>query len=122
MKSWFNQLLSYFVGQFAYQFFMRKVKKTALMAYLKTLRIVRQSLLATVLILVALQLMVFGLIGMVVTGVWLCPTNDVQTKLWILLIAFSVIFLIPCLGLFLFFSEKNWLRVSGAEKLLNEQS
>ena len=120
MMTWVKQIISYFFGQLAYQFLFSQLKKKAILTYLKTLKIIRQSLLATILLLVALQLMTLGLIGVVITGVWLYPTEDLQTKLWILFALFSVLFLIPCLGLFLFFSEKTWLRFSGAEKLLEK--
>ncbi len=120
--TWLKQILSYLLGQFAYKFIFRQVKKKAILTYLKTLKIIRQSLLATILLLVSLQLMVLGLVGALVTGVWLYPTEDLQTKLWILFTLFSLIFLIPCLALILFFSEKTWLRLSGAEKLLSENN
>ena len=122
MMTWFKQILSYLLGQFAYQFFIKQVKKKAILTYLKTLKIIRQSLLATILLLVTLQLMSLGLVGLLVTGVWLFPVEDLHTKLWILFTLFSIIFLIPCLGLFLFFSEKTWLRLSGAEKLLSKNN
>lgn len=120
MMAWLKQILSYFMGQFAYQFLFNQVKKKAVLTYLKALKGIRQSLLAAVFLLVALQLMTLGLAGVAVASIWLLPTEDLQTKLWILFALSLTLFIIPGLWLFLFFSEKTWLRISGAEKLLTE--
>lgn len=120
MISWLKQTFTYFLGQFAFQFLLKQAKKKAVLTYLKTLKVIRQSLLAAVLLLVTLQLMVMGFVGVMVAGIWLYPSEDLQTKLWILFGLSLTLFLIPSIGLFLFFSEKMWLRISGAEKLLSE--
>ena len=120
MISWLKQTFTYFLGQFAFQFLLKQAKKKAVLTYLKTLKVIRQSLLAAVLLLVTLQLMVMGFVGVMVAGIWLYPSEDLQTKLWILFGLSLTLFLIPGVGLFLFFSEKMWLRISGAEKLLSE--
>ena len=121
MISWLGKLLSYGLGQVAYQYLFAQVRKKAVLTYLKTVQLVRQSLLAAVLILISLQLMIIGFVGVVVTAVWLSPNLDLQTKLWILLAIFSLLFFIPCLGLILFFSERTWLKISGAEKLIADK-
>ena len=120
MTSWLKQILSYFLGQFAYRYLFSQLKKKVVVTYLKTLKVIRQSLLAAVLLLVTLQLMTLGLVGVMVSSIWLYPTDDLQTKLWILFALSLTLFLVPGLGLFLFFSEKMWLQMSGAEKLLSE--
>ena len=121
MISWLGKLLSYSMGQAAYQYLFTRVRKKAVLTYLKTLKVVRQSLLAAVLILMALQLMIIGFVGAIISGVLLNPNIDMQSKLWILFSLFLLIFFIPCLGLILFFSERTWLKISGAEKLLTEK-
>lgn len=115
--SWLGQIAAHFLSQLAYQVFTKKIKKKAVLIYLKTLQAVRKSLLATVIILITLQLMILGLVGACVTAIWLYPT-DLDSKLWILLFLFSLLFLIPLIGLIIFFSESTWLRLSAAEKLL----
>ncbi len=122
MISWLGKLLSYSMGQAAYQYLFTRVRKKAVLTYLKTLKVVRQSLLAAVLILMALQLMIIGFVGAIISGVLLNPNIDMQTKLWILFSIFLLIFFIPCLGLILFFSERTWLKISGAEKLLADKT
>ena len=120
MISWLKQTFTYFLGQFAYRYLFSQLKKKVVVTYLKTLKVIRQSLLAAVLLLVTLQLMTLGLVGVMVSSIWLYPTDDLQTKLWILFALSLTLFLVPGLGLFLFFSEKMWLQMSGAEKLLSE--
>ncbi len=122
MISWLGKLLSYSLGQAAYQYFFSQVRKKAVLTYLKTLKVVRQSLLAAVFILISLQLMIIGLVGALVSGVFLNPNLDIQTKLWILFSVFLLLFFIPCVGLLFFFSERRWLKISGAEKLLTDKN
>ena len=122
MISWLGKLLSYSLSQAAYQYFFSQVRKKAVITYLKTLKVVRHSLLAAVLILISLQLMIIGLVGAIVSGVFLTPDLDIQTKLWILFSVFLLLFFIPCVGLLLFFSERTWLKISGAEKLLADKT
>ncbi len=119
MMGWLGKLLSYGLGQVAYTFLFSQMRKKALLTYLKTLKLVRQSLLAVVFILISLQIMILGLVGTLVTAVWLYP-SDLETKVWILLGLFLTLFIIPGLGLMLFFSERTWLKISGAEKIISE--
>ena len=122
MISFLGKLVSYSLGQAAYQYFFSQVRKKAVLAYLKTLKAVRQSLLAAVLIIISLQLMVIGFVGAIISAVFLNPDLDIQTKLWVLFSVFLLILIVPGVGLALFFSERTWLKISGAEKLLSEKT
>lgn len=113
-----KQIFSQLAGQWTYSVITSQLKKKALLTYLKTLKFMRHSLLAAVFVLIALQTMVLGLIGALVTGVWLIPFDQPETKLFVLLGLFLLLFLIPGISLLLFFSEKTWLRFSGIENLL----
>lgn len=118
--NWVKKILSYLLGQLAYQYAFGQVKKKALLIYLKTLQATRRSFIAAIAVFCILQLMVFGFLGTVITAVWLLPLEDVNTKLYILLGFFGFLFLIPLIGLCIFLSERVWFRASGAEQLLKE--
>lgn len=120
MISWFHQISSYFMGQWFYQVFAKKLKKTALLAYLKALKMIRQSVLMAIFIFLALQTMILGFIGFLITIIWLYPTENLNTKLYFLLALFILLFLIPLIFLIIFFSEKTWLRMSGAKDLVKD--
>lgn len=117
--SWLRKIFSYFLGQMAYQFIFGRVKKKAVLIYLKTLQAMRRSLMVSLIVFCFLQLMVFGFLGAVVTAIWLLP-QDSNTKLLILLGFFAFLFIIPFVALCYFLSERLWFRISGAEKLLKE--
>jgi Zn-dependent protease with chaperone function len=116
---WLRKTFSYFLGQMAYQYAFGQVKKKAVLIYLKTLQAMRRSLIVTLIIFCFLQLMVLGFLGASVTAIWLLP-QDTNTKLYILLSFFALLFFVPFTALCFFLSEKMWFRFSGAEKLLKE--
>ena len=117
--SWLRKLFSYFLGQMAYQYAFGRVKRKAVLIYLKTLQAMRRSLMVALVIFCFLQLMIFGFLGVVVTMIWLLP-QDTNTKLYILLCFFGFIFLIPLMAVCFVLSERLWFRLSGVEKLLKE--
>lgn len=119
---WGRQIFSQLAGQMTYNILTSHLKKKALVTYLKTLKFVRHSLLAAVFILIALQSMVIGLIGAIVTGVWLIPFEQPEMKLYLLLGLFVLLFIVPGIFLMLFFSEKTWLRISGIENMLMDKN
>ena len=115
-----ENLFSGIISQLFYRFALNKVKRKAILVYLKTLQAARKSLIAAILIFATLQLMMLGLLGSLVVSVWLIPTDDLQTKLFILLGVFGSLFLVPVLLLVYFLSEKTWFRLSRAEELLKD--
>lgn len=117
--SWLRKIFSYFLGQMAYQYAFGRVKKKAILIYLKTLQAMRRSLMLSLMIFCFIQLMVFGFLGAAVTAIWLLP-QDTNTKLYILLAFFAFLFFIPFIVLCYVLSERLWFRLSGAEKLLKE--
>ncbi|AZZ38137.1 hypothetical protein CIK05_15450 [Bdellovibrio sp. qaytius] len=114
-----RKIFSYFLSQMAYQYAFGKVKKKAVLIYLKALQAMRRSMLIAVMVFCFLQLMIFGFLGTVATAIWLMP-QDTNTKLYYLLGFFAFIFTVPFVALCFIFSEKLWFRISGAEKLLKE--
>ncbi len=115
-----RQIFSQLLGQWTYQIITTNLKRKAMLTYLKTLKFMRHSLLAAVFVLIALQTMVIGAIGALITGIWLIPFDQPEMRLYILLVLFFILLLIPGIFLVLFFSEKTWLRLSGIENMLAE--
>lgn len=116
---WLAKTASYFIGQMAYQYVFGKVKKKAVLIYLKTLQAMRRSIAVGLIVFCILQFMVFGFLGLVVTSIWLLP-QDTDAKLFILLGFFAFIFFVPFIVLCYILSERVWFRISGAEKLLKD--
>ncbi len=108
----------YFLKAISYRFALTKAKQQGVLLYLKTLQVARRSLLAVILIFVAFQLMLFGFLGSVVSGIWLLPLEDLSLRIWILFGFFLCLFLIPFIILLYAFSEKTWMRISGADDLV----
>ncbi len=90
-------------------------KRRGMLAYLKTLQVVRRSVVATIALICVLQLMVIGAVGVFVTGVML-TNQDPVAKLWILLSGFLFILALPLVALAIVFSERFWFKMSGADK------
>lgn len=118
--NWMRKIFSFFLSQMAYKYAFGQVKKKAILIYLKMLQATRRSIIIALLAFFTLQLMIFGFLGMVITGVWLLPLEDVNAKLYILLGFFGVLFLVPLIGLSIFLSERFWFRLSGAEQMLKD--
>jgi hypothetical protein len=96
----------------------REIKQKGVLLYLRTLSMVRKSLLFGLLVFCVFQMMVLGFIGAVVSGIWLLPIEDQVIRLWILFGVFASFFIIPFLVLLVLLSEKVWYKASGAEDLL----
>lgn len=104
----------------AFQFAFKKIKRKALLVYLKTLQAVRRSIIVAVCVFFALQIIVLSFFGVVVTGIWLLPVSETSTKLFILLGFFGLLLIVSTIGLCVFLSERHWLKLSGAEQLLKD--
>ncbi len=112
------KLISFFLKTISYQFAFEKAKRKSVLIYLKIVSAVRKSLILAILLFVTLQLMVIGMIGAIVSGVWLLPIEDHAVRIWILFSFFATLFLIPFIILVIAFSEKTWLKISRATELM----
>ena len=117
---WLQKIFSYGVTQLAFQFAFKKVKRKALLVYLKTLQAVRRSIIVALCVFFALQFIVFSFFGFVITGIWLLPVSETSTKLFILLGFFGFLLIVSTIGLCIFLSERHWLKMSGAEQFLKD--
>ena len=63
--------------------------------------------------------MSFGLALMLGAGVFLAPW-EMQTKLWFVVAIGGVLFVLPTICLMIFFSERLWYRLSGADNMVKE--
>ncbi len=113
-----KKLLIYFLKTISYRLALTKAKQQGVLLYLKTLQVARKSILASLLIFTAFQLMILGFLGTVISGIWLLPLEDLSIKIWILFGFFTILFLVPVFVLIYAFSEKTWMRLSGAEDLI----
>lgn len=120
MMHWLRKIFSYFLGQLAYQYAFKLAKQKAMLIYLKTLQAMRRSLLLAILVFCFLQIMIFSFFGLSITAIWLLPTQDLNTKLYILLGFFGFLFVVPALGFVYLLSERFWFRLSGAEQMLKD--
>lgn len=103
---------------FVYKRAERALQKKAVLTYLKTLQVFRKTLAGSLFLFLFLQLMLVGLVGALVVGVFLLP-QDLETKLWILLGVFLLFFILPFVTLLILFSEKIWFQASGAEQMVS---
>jgi hypothetical protein len=104
---------------FVYKQTGKILQKKAVLIYLKTLQTFRKTLAGSLFLFVFLQLMLVGLVGALVVGVFLLP-QELETKLWILLSVFLLFFILPFFTLLILFSEKIWFQASGAEKMVSD--
>ncbi len=116
---WLLRFISFLIKTLFYQYTFRRVKRSGLLVYLKALQLIRKSLLLMVFLFFFFQMMIFGMIGMIVFGVWLWPTQDLELKLWVLFGISSFLFLLPVAGLLFAFSDRVWFKLSGAQKLVS---
>ena len=115
---WLRKISEFFLRQLAYQYAIQRARRKMTLMYLKAVQAARRSLLAAILIFFVLQLMILGFLGAGITAIWLYPTPDLESKLYLLLAFFSILFLIPAVGLGIFFSERVWFRLSGAKEMV----
>lgn len=93
----------------------QQYKKQGVLAYLKCLQTTRKGVACLLLLLLSLQAIVIGLIGGGIVVVFL-TVEDNRTRLWILLGIFATAFIVPLLAIGYLLSQRLWLRLSGAEK------
>lgn len=103
---------------FFFRVFANKIRRKGMLIYLKVLRIARKSIMALLAIYACLQLMLFGFVGAVASGIYLLPIEDQTTRLWILFAVSMGFFLIPAIGLMIILSERTWVKASGVEAML----
>lgn len=110
-------MLMDFVFSMITRIFKRDLKKQGLLIYLKVLNGVRLGTLGFILLFVFFNLMVVSLLAFVIVGVWLIPI-DMETKLYCLLGIFGFFFVSSTAILIWAFSEKTWLKESGANEMI----
>lgn len=121
MMPWLIELLSFFIKSFIYRKALSKARQKGLLFYLKTLQVVRKSIVLFLLAFALFQIMIFGLIGFIVAIIFLYP-EEIQWKLWALLIVSGVLFFVPMTFLFIIFSERVWYKASGAENMMSQDN
>lgn len=100
---------------------MSHMKRKGLIVYLRALQAIRKSVIIAIAFFCLIQLMLMGLVGTFVTGV-LLTNQDTTAKLWILLAGFLIVFALPFLGLAFLFSERTWLKASGAQEFFANET
>jgi hypothetical protein len=116
---WIVDLLIYFVRAMLYQKAVGRAKAKGVLIYLKTLQVARLSVMGVLAVFALVQILLFGFIGALISGVWLLPQEE-NIKLWILFGVFAFLFLVTTLLLIFAFSEKVWYRLSGAEEMVEK--
>ena len=114
-----KDILFFFLRTFLLRKLASDIKKKGLLFYLKILQTARKSLIGAIFIFSILQLMIFGLVGALIAGIFLLP-QDLEMKIWILFFTGLGFFLVPLFLLIYILSEKVWLKASHAEELINQ--
>jgi hypothetical protein len=114
---WLFNALGYFFQTILLKAMWTKVQGKGVLAYLKAVEAVRRGVTGSILVLIFLQTMVIGLVGITIATVFLA-TEDNQSRLWILLGIFTFLFVVPLLAIGYMMSGKVWFRISGAERVL----
>lgn len=114
---WIFEILFFIFQQYLQRRAINQAKKKGILFYLKSLQVARRSLIGILSFICVLQLMLFGLIGTIATGVLLLPETS-ETKLWILFGISVGLFVLPFAALFVLFSEKIWFHISGAKQMI----
>lgn len=117
-----KEILIFALKTLSYQYVVKRTKRKVLIIYLKSLQVVRKSLIAAFAVFFSFQLMIFGFIGSVIMSIWLWPTLDYESKLWALFIFFLILFLLPLIILCIALSEKFWFHLSGVKKIIHQTS
>ncbi len=112
--NWLFRLLWAIWGQHV---LMREMKRKSLAAYLRAVRAARLSLIVVLLAGLILQAMLLAGFGAVVTG-FLLWDYEFAAKIEILFWIFTSMFLIPFVLLLILLSERLWLRLSGAKRMM----
>lgn len=98
---------------------LKQFKSDGIKTYLKVLQGARFSAIGVVSLLVALQLMCFGLVVMAGVGIYLAPL-ETETKLWMGFGMGAALFALPLIVLCIFLSERLWYKISGAERMVEQ--
>lgn len=101
------------------QALVRECKRRSLAVYLRAIRAARLSVIGVLFTFLFLQLMMLSGIGALVTGFMLW-NRDFQSKIEILFWIFAGTFGVPAILLAVLLSERLWLRISGARKMLDD--
>ncbi len=109
----FSFLLKFIEGRWV----VNQAKKAGVLFYLRFLAVLRQSLMGLLFILVAFQIIMFSLVGLVVTGVYLAPI-ETEMKAWVLFGICCFTLIVAAVLLAYAFSEKTWLKYSGANDMI----
>ena len=117
--AWISEIFFFLIRQFLYRKAVNRAKKEGLLFYLKALQVIRKSILGSLGLVFAFQMLIFGFVGVITVGVLLLP-QDTDFKLWLLFGIFSALFVIPAFILSVALSEKVWFRISGAEKMMSD--
>ena len=96
---------------------INQTKKAGLLYYLRFLSAVRKSLMGILVVIFAFQIFLFSFIGLLLTGIYLSPT-DFETKIWILFGLCGFTFFLTLFVLVIAFSQKTWLKYSGAKDMI----
>jgi|GEM_PF-1152482 len=118
--TWLRRLLVWAFRMWGGKFAMTHMRRKGLIVYLRALQAIRKSVLVAIAFFCLIQLMLMGLVGTFVTGV-LLSNQEPASKLWILLAGFLIIFALPLIGLAFLFSERTWLKASGAQEFFAEE-
>jgi hypothetical protein len=92
-------------------------KKKGILLYLKILQAVRTSIVGALILFFALQIFIFSVVGIILTGLYLAPFEN-ETKAWILLGLCGTVVLLVGIGLSYVFSEKTWFKYSGVNQFI----
>lgn len=95
---------------------IREAKKKGILFYLKFLQAVRTSIVGVLLVVVALQIFISAVVGLILTALYLAPIEN-EMKAWVLLGLCGAIVLIVGIVLTHVFSEKTWFKHSGVNQL-----
>lgn len=98
---------------------IQESKKKGILMYLKLLQAVRTSIVGALIVVFALQIFVFAVVGVVLTSLFLVPIEN-ETKAWILLGLCGTIVLFVGIVLSRIFSEKTWFKHSGVDQLISK--
>lgn len=98
---------------------VQESKKKGILLYLKLLQAVRKSIVGALLVFFALQIFIFSIVGVVLTGLYLSPFEN-ETKALILFGLCLIVALFFGIVLSYVLSEKTWFKHSGASQSIKE--
>lgn len=96
---------------------INQTKKAGVLFYLRFLAMARQSLIGLILIIFAFQVLIFSVVGLVLTGIYLAPLES-EAKVWVLFGVCCFTLFVAAILMAYAFSEKTWLQYSGANEMI----